>query len=314
MRTFFAATAGVFFLLCRAIVFVQVSAGEAPSTKAVSVMVASLGGHTADAWAPGSKCIDSTIANKIKCNLGVYESAISRASDEGAKLIALPEAYGIAGTPKDEDNYFEEFTSLLGTNVCENANLSTVSPQQYQLSCFAKMYHIAVAGNVFVQFRNETRRIQEIVFGPNGTVLASYSKIHLFPTEKKWASKGPFRPTSFDYMGRRWGLLVCYDGVYPFVHSDWSELDALKAEGVETIVWSVGSMVPIGMIGGKIARRYNVSMVISEDVSVVTGASHSASILSTDGSPFRSQKDFALQPPTGYRNHGLHIRMATLVV
>ena len=285
------------------------SAGEVLSP----VAVASLGGHTADAWVSGSKCIDSTLAEKIKCNLGVYESAISRSSVEGAKLIALPEAYGVMGHRKDENKYFEEMASFVGNNPCGNATLSPISPQQYHLSCFAKKYRIAVASNIFVRLQNETRRIQEIVFDPNGTVLASYSKIHLFPTEKKWASKGPFRPTSFDYMGRRWGLLVCYDGVYPFVHNDWSELDALKAQGVETIVWSVGSMVPIATVGGKIAKRYNVSLVISEDVSAITGASHSASILARDGSPFQSQKDVALPPPAGYKNHGLHIRTATLM-
>ena len=130
------------------------SAGEVLSP----VAVASLGGHTADAWVSGSKCIDSTLAEKIKCNLGVYESAISRSSVEGAKLIALPEAYGVMGHPKDENKYFEEMASFVGNNPCGNATLSPISPQQYHLSCFAKKYRIAVASNIFVRLQNETRR------------------------------------------------------------------------------------------------------------------------------------------------------------
>ena len=117
------------------------SAGEVLSP----VAVASLGGHTADAWVSGSKCIDSTLAEKIKCNLGVYESAISRSSVEGAKLIALPEAYGVMGHPKDENKYFEEMASFVGNNPCGNATLSPISPQQYHLSCFAKKYRMSHA-------------------------------------------------------------------------------------------------------------------------------------------------------------------------
>ena len=130
-----------------------------------------------------------------------------------------------------------------------------------------------------------------------------------FP-RKKWAEPGPFRPTSFRYLGKTFGILVCFDGVYPYVSRDFSELDALKAHRVDTIVWSVGSMIPISVFGKSIAKSYNFSVIISEDSSLLTG-SDSAGILSNTGVPYKTQKDFPLTPPSDYTGKGLHIRLAS---
>ena len=106
-------------------------------------------------------------------------------------------------------------------------------------------------------------------------------------------------------------ILVCFDGVYPYVSKDFSELDALKAHGVDTIVWSVGSMVPISVFGKSMAKRYNFSVIISEDSSLVTG-SDSAGILSNTGAPYETQNDFPLIPPSDYTGKGfVYIRLAS---
>ena len=105
--------------------------------------------------------------------------------------------------------------------------------------------------------------------------------------------------------------MVCNDGVYPYYTGDWSEHKALKAQGVDTILWSVGGMVPIAHLSSDTAKKYQWNVVASEDVSVVTG-SESAAIVGADGATFASQRDFNLQPPANYTQHELKIRVATL--
>ncbi len=275
-----------------------------------TITVASLGGHYPTHWK--STCKHGNISTLVKCNLKIYAKAIKKASEENAQLIVMPEGYGLIGRPAESDKqHFEPFFSHVGTNICMNSTLSKYVPQQYEISCLAKKNKIAIAVNIFVALtNNHTNRIQEIVYDNTGTVIVTYSKIHLFPTEKKWAEPGPFQPTSFKFLGKTFGILICFDGVYPFVSRDFSQLDALKADGVDTIIWSVGSMVPIAHIGKAIANKYNFSLIISEDSSFVTG-SDSANILSNSGLPYQTQKDFQLIPPSDYTGKGLHIRLAS---
>ena len=53
-------------------------------------------------------------------------------------------------------------------------------------------------------------------------------KHHLFPTETAVVTPGPFSPTSFELQGAdgnplaRFGLVICYEGLYPSLHNDWS--------------------------------------------------------------------------------------------
>ena len=51
--------------------------------------------------------LKNNISQLINCNLNIYKLAIAKASEEGAQLIVLPEAYGITDTPtkKDHDEY-----------------------------------------------------------------------------------------------------------------------------------------------------------------------------------------------------------------
>ena len=276
------------------------------------ISVASLGGHHPSYWSKKSTtCNKNNISQLINCNLNIYKLAIAKASEEGAQLIVLPEAYGITDTPtkKDHDEYFEPFLSNVGVNLCGNSTINMYSPKQYEISCFAKTYQIAIAANIFVTLtNNNTNRIQEIIFDHAGKVISTYSKIHLFPTEKKFAEPGPFLPTHFNLFGKIFGILVCYDGVYPYISNNFSELNALKENNVDTIIWSAGSMVPIVHLGKLTATKYNFTIIASEDSSFVTGTD-SAMILSKDGVPYDTQKDIPILPPKDYTGKNLHIRV-----
>ena len=76
----------------------------------------------------------------------------------------------------------------------------------------------------------------------------------------------------------RIGLLICYEGIYPELTGDWAQLDKLKAEGADAILWAIGGVVSDKRHGEKIARKYNVAVVAAED-------RHAAAFIGADGKP-----------------------------
>merc|ERR1740139_1632834 len=157
--------------------------------------------------------------------------------------------------------------------------------------------------NVFVALANGTRRIVDVVYAPNGTCLAVYSKHHLFATVKSTFTAGPFLPTTFALGGHLFGLIICYEGIWPDLSHDWSQMQSLVAQGASAFVWSVGGHIPLDEAGGRMARRFNVSMLASEDktAGVVLGA---------DGSP-GAYHDVRLIVP-GYAAENVAVRVSTV--
>ena len=126
--------------------------GVALPTTNNSIMVAALAGHDPSAWVKGSVCSSSS-QDLIRCNLNIYALAIQKAAAAGAQMIVLPEGYGTVGSPS-KASFFEPMLSVPGERLCGNVTVSTISPQQYHLSCHAQIHSIAVAANVFVSLAN----------------------------------------------------------------------------------------------------------------------------------------------------------------
>ena len=173
-------------------------------------------------WAGTTRCTGKSASTPTfpplaRCNLEIYALAVAKASEEGAHLVVLPEGYGLVGRPAENDKQvFEPFLSQSRHKlVCANSTVGELAPQQFEVSCLAKRHNIAVAANIFVTLtNNRTNRIQEIVFGPSGKVISTYSKCICFP-RKKWAEPGPFRPTSFRYLGKTFGILGLFRRCLP---------------------------------------------------------------------------------------------------
>ena len=132
------------------------------------------------------------------------------------------------------------------------------------MACAAQQHKVVVVANIFTSLDAQDQRlnatikhITSVVYAQ--TTIAVYHKMHLFPTEKRYGyTPGPFSPTSFDIpqSALKFGLLTCYEGVYPFISRDWSQLDGLEKQGAHAILWSIGSHVPTTLLGRKIANRY----------------------------------------------------------
>ena len=86
---------------------------------------------------------------------------------------------------------------------------------------------MAVVANVLVRMGGGEKQIREVVIDAAGAVVSSYGKRHLFPSER-WPlgfSPSSDAPTVAPLLGGRVGLLICYEGVYPELSGDWSQVD-----------------------------------------------------------------------------------------
>lgn len=75
-------------------------------------------------------------------------------------------------------------------------------------------------------------------FGADGAQLASYSKIQLFGEREAGAFVPGEDYVVFDYRGRRFGLLICYDVEFP------EHVRALKRLGAEILLVPTANMMP----------------------------------------------------------------------
>jgi len=247
------------------------------ATANATVRVASLANHDGGAWDSASQC------SSAACNLAVYEAAAIAAKALGAELLLFPEAYGLT----DISDEFEPFASPVGSALPCEANASAVAPQQHALACFAQRHQLTIAASVFAKLPNGTKRIMEMVYHANGTVLAAYSKYVLVPVfETRYAKPGPFAPTSFEFRGMRWGIIICYEGVYADLPwGNWNEIDALKAQGADALLWSIGGIVPPAIGSEVIARHAQIGVIVSETEHASTFTAADGTRLPTLASP-----------------------------
>ena len=254
--------------------------GSAVLTVCAALKVGVLGDHKPSAWDKGTPCLSGSDVDLINCNLKVFNVTASEAAAQGVELLIFPEAYALA-PELSPTSFSEPLVGTLGGVPCATTSAVT-SPQQVALSCMAHTHAMPIAANVFTTLPNGTRHITELVYDDAGAVLAVYHKHHLFPTESKSVQPGPFAPTTFQLHGRKWGLIICYEGVYPDATGDWSQMDALKQMGAEGFVWSVGSTIPVGTASKQLAKKFDVSVGTSIDGSLIDSA---GAVVAADGKP-----------------------------
>jgi predicted amidohydrolase len=265
--------------------------------------VAVLGNHNPTAW--GVNCTGGSDAAFTSCNLALFSAAVSLASSRSVNLLVFPEAYALARLYKTAT--FEPFVSPVGGAApCDAA--SGASPQQTALSCLARQHRLALAANFFVAFNETSRRIAEVVFDEAGAVRAVYFKHHLFPNEDAaGVTPGPFAPTTVSLLGRVWGIIICFEGVYPYVTGDFSQMDALVAAGATDFLWSVGGEAPLNALSALLAGRYKVGVIAAMDSSVTPSG---GAVYNSSGAPV-AHTDTRVACGGGYTGAAI-LREATL--
>lgn len=143
-------------------------------------------------------------------NLEVAEGLVGRAADEGAELVVMPEKWPLLGSPED---------LIAGAEPIDGPAMSAAAAWASERGIFL------LAGS-FAERRSDRDRLSNtsVLFGPDGTSLAVYRKIHLFDVEvggveyRESATEepgeevvnAPLGNTGFDL-----GMTVCFDLRFP---------------------------------------------------------------------------------------------------
>ena len=138
------------------------------------------------------------VPGDVPANLTRIEAIARGAAAEGAQLLVLPE------------------TATTGYFIADK--LATLAepedgPTALRLAALARQcaLHLAIGMPVVADGRFYDA---QLLFGPQGTRLATYCKAHLFSAERHWYCAGD-TPAVVDTATGRIGMTVCYDLMFP---------------------------------------------------------------------------------------------------
>ena len=276
------------------------------------VRVGVLSGHSPSKFS-NTTCTTGDSRAQAACNLVVFEAAVATAAQNGVSMVVMPEAYALG---KLGPRTVYEPVGTTGTVPCSQ---STAGQVQRALSCMAAKHGVGVAANMFgcrsasASCPKSQRRLTEVVFDNSGALLVSYDKHQLFANELLFITAGPFAPATFELLGRVWGILICYEGVWPIIGpgGNWSQSDDLiLGKNATGLIWSIGGAIPTAIGGDVYTKRYPTlrSVLAAEDsnAGAITCGEH--------GCDAARQKDFTVHVPAylGYQPR-LAVRTNTLL-
>ena len=164
-------------------------------------------------------------------NIAVFQEKSRLAKEKGADIIVFPEdgLYGWAFTRDEIYLYLDDIPNPSGLttswNPCTEPDRFNNTEVTHILSCMARNFSIAVVANMGdVKYCNKTSdpycpddgRYQfntDVAFDTDGTLLASYHKVHLFSIEKTYFNV-PRQPEAVTFMtsfGVTFGVFTCFD-------------------------------------------------------------------------------------------------------
>ena len=154
--------------------------------------------------------IQMTSGAEVAANLRAAQRLVETAASGGAELVLLPENFGLMGLHARDKLAAQEHDGD--------------GPQQTFLARTAQAHRLhLIGGSVPLASGDATRASQALlVYGPDGTRVARYDKIHLFRfthgdedyDEAKTILAGS-APASFVAPCGRVGLSICYDLRFP---------------------------------------------------------------------------------------------------
>ena len=166
----------------------------------------------------------------VAANLAQAEPLIAEAAEQGAKLVLLPENFGLMGLQaKDKITVREPDGDGM---------------QQAFLSAQARRHRITLIGGSVPIACDDPTRIKQalLVYGPDGARIARYDKVHLFRftqgdenyDEAKTISAGSTVQSFIADCGRV-GLSICYDVRFPELYRSLSDLALIVVPAAFTV-------------------------------------------------------------------------------
>ncbi len=141
-------------------------------------------------------------------NLRCAERLVSQAADRGARLVVLPELFNCLGSP---DAMLAEAEAIPGPSTAAAASWG----RKHEI--------VLVAGSIMERSPDGRAYNTSTVFGPDGTLLAKYRKLHLFdvdlPGEVTYQESRTVVPGDRSVVVEtplgRLGMSICYDLRFP---------------------------------------------------------------------------------------------------
>jgi predicted amidohydrolase len=154
--------------------------------------------------------VQTVAGGNVAENLAHAAPLIAEAAGDGARLVLLPEYFGVLGS---------RATDKLAAKEADGAG-----PQQDFLARMAREHGIFVVGGSVPLATADPGRVRSacLVYGPDGSRVARYDKMHLFRfshgaedyDETRTIEPGA-SPVAFDAPCGRVGLSICYDVRFP---------------------------------------------------------------------------------------------------
>jgi len=154
--------------------------------------------------------VQTVSGGDVEANLAQAEPLVRRAAAEGARLVVLPEYFGIFGA---------RATDKLAVREADGDGR-----QQAFLARLAQEHAIWLVGGTVPIVSGDPERVRSacLVYGPDGRRVARYDKIHLFAFtrgEERYDEGRTIEPgdetVAIDLPCGRVGLSVCYDLRFP---------------------------------------------------------------------------------------------------
>ncbi|MBI2377454.1 MAG: carbon-nitrogen hydrolase family protein [Deltaproteobacteria bacterium] len=178
--------------------------------------------------------VQLTTTRDVEASLASAEDLVARAARAGAQLVALPENVSYMGTEAEKQTLAE----------------TPEGPTFKRLGALAARHHLWLVGGTVPERGAEGPRAYNTltVFSPNGTLAATYRKIHLFDialgegaTHKESASVIPGdAPVLVKTPLGTLGLSVCYDVRFAELYR------SLRRAGAEILTVPAAFTVPTG--------------------------------------------------------------------
>jgi predicted amidohydrolase len=154
--------------------------------------------------------VQTVAGGDVEANLAQAEPLIGQAAAEGARLVVLPEYFGIFGA---------RATDKLAVRETEGSGA-----QQAFLARLARVHGIWLVGGTVPLACADPARVRSacLMYGPDGQRVARYDKIHLFAFtrgDERYDEGQTIEPgtdvVTVDLPCGRVGLSVCYDLRFP---------------------------------------------------------------------------------------------------
>jgi predicted amidohydrolase len=179
-------------------------------------------------------CVQMTSRADKAANLATANRLLARAASMGVDLVVLPEKWNAIGD----------------VDVLHAAAEPLEQGESVQaMAGWARQYGVTLIGGSITERRDGREKLSNtsLVFDPEGNVVATYRKIHLFDVEvggvaylESEAEEPGDEPVVADVEGWRIGLSVCYDVRFPELYR------ILALEGAQLLTVPAHFTTPTG--------------------------------------------------------------------